>query len=205
MRSFFVVCCLSVCSFSLAQTTTPTVTINQKTSQADPTTSSPVLFTVTFSAPINPATFTIADISTAGSTATGITINPITEVAPNNRTTYEVSISATGNGRIVARIPGVPSGTWVPQNIVIIHHPSGHVYMANLTTNTLTNITFTGVPTTIPGTTGSATQNLADITTTSGNKFSPSTSRDNSVNLSSSPIPPPTITSVNSSTTDGTY
>ena len=43
--------------------TPPTVTVDQEVAQADPTSSSPILFTVDFSEEINPATFNTADIA----------------------------------------------------------------------------------------------------------------------------------------------
>jgi len=46
--------------------TSPTVTINQAVGQADPTRTSPINFTVVFSEPINPATFTGGDVAITG-------------------------------------------------------------------------------------------------------------------------------------------
>ena len=48
-------------------TTAPTVTINQASGQADPTTASPINFTATFSEPVTG--FTGSDVSFTGSTA----------------------------------------------------------------------------------------------------------------------------------------
>ncbi len=113
----------STCSSALTyDTTAPTVTINQSTSQIDPTIAVPILFTVVFSEAITPATFTTADITQNGSasvsgwsisdsgdhitftlSATSITTsgtiipsiaaNLVTDVAGNNNTTS----SATDN------------------------------------------------------------------------------------------------------------
>ena len=94
--TFFLAPCAQAANFG--------VTINKKLGQSDPSYTVPVLYTVVFASPINVSTFTTADISTAGSTATGISINSITQVAPNNGTTFEVSVSATGQGNIVLNV-----------------------------------------------------------------------------------------------------
>ena len=83
----------------------PDVTIDQKSGQADPTNVSPVTFTVVFNEPINESSFVVGDIDTSSSTATGISVTAITEVAPNDDTTFEVTLAATGDGTIVATIP----------------------------------------------------------------------------------------------------
>jgi hypothetical protein len=82
--------------------TSPTVTVNQHAGQADPTSVSPVLFTVVFSKPINVSTFTNSDV-TIGGTATGTSAS-VAEVAPNNGTTFEISVSVTGAGTIIASL-----------------------------------------------------------------------------------------------------
>ncbi len=82
----------------------PDVTIDQAGGQADPTNVSPVLFTVIFDEAIDAATFTSADIAVGGTATTGeITI---TEVTPNDGTTFDVSIVATSDGTVVPEIPG---------------------------------------------------------------------------------------------------
>ena len=83
--------------------TKPEVTIDQAGGQADPTTSSPVAFTVVFNEPINEATFTNVDVSVGGTATTGAVT--VTEIAPNDDTTFEVSIVATGDGTVVPTIP----------------------------------------------------------------------------------------------------
>ena len=138
-----------------AQAATPlTVTINQKSGQADPTGTVPVVFTVVFSALINTATFTTADISTAGSTATGITVNSITQVAPNDGTTFEVAIAATGAGTIVATIPaatyayvGSTFATTGNAPEFIATDAAGNFYVTNNSANTVSKITPAGVST----------------------------------------------------------
>ncbi|MFC2095510.1 beta strand repeat-containing protein [Candidatus Bipolaricaulota bacterium] len=81
--------------------TQPGVTIDEASAQVDPTTTSPVLFTVVFDEPIDDTTFTTTDVSVAGPG----TVGAVTEVAPNNDTTFEVSIAMTGDGTVVPTIP----------------------------------------------------------------------------------------------------
>ena len=83
--------------------TKPDVTINQKGGQADPTNTSPVVFTVVFDEPINDATFTNADVNVGGTATTGAVT--VTEVAPNDDTTFEVSIVVTADGTVEPTIP----------------------------------------------------------------------------------------------------
>ncbi|WP_347358004.1 Calx-beta domain-containing protein [Bdellovibrio sp.] len=56
------------------ETTKPSLTINQKAGQADPTNTLPTEFTIVFTEAINPSSFIAADI-TQGGTASGITWN----------------------------------------------------------------------------------------------------------------------------------
>ena len=82
-------------------TTNPTVTIEQASGQDDPTVVSPVNFTVVFSEPV--ADFATGDV-TLGGTA-GATTDTVTEIAPNNGTTYNVAVSGmTGSGTVIASI-----------------------------------------------------------------------------------------------------
>ncbi len=86
-------------------TTSPDVTINEAGAQDDPTNASPVVFTVVFDEPINDATFTNVDVSVGGTATTGTVT--VTEVAPNDDTTFEVSIVVTADGTVV---PSIPAG-----------------------------------------------------------------------------------------------
>ena len=80
------------------------VTVNQATGQNDPTNSLPVNFTVVFSRPINTATFTPVDV-TLGGTAPGTMTAVITEIAPNDGTTFNIAVSGmTGTGTVTALI-----------------------------------------------------------------------------------------------------
>lgn len=80
--------------------TTPTVTINQAAAQADPTSASPIAFTVVFSEPVTG--FTSSDVAFAGSTAGGTLAAAVSGSGEN----YTVSVSGmTTSGTVVASIP----------------------------------------------------------------------------------------------------
>ena len=80
--------------------TDPTVTINQGSSQSDPTNQSPILFDVTFSESVTG--FTASDISFTGSTAPGTLAAAIS----GSGASYQVSVSGmTGSGDVVVSIP----------------------------------------------------------------------------------------------------
>lgn len=76
----------------------PTVTINQASGQADPTSVSPINFTVTFSEPVNG--FTSSDVVLSG------TANPTTAVISGGGPTYNVAVSGmNASGTVIATIP----------------------------------------------------------------------------------------------------
>ncbi|MEG3960099.1 ELWxxDGT repeat protein, partial [Microcoleus sp. herbarium2] len=80
-------------------TTPPTVTINEATAQTDPTATSPINFTVTFSEPVTGFDATDIDLST--STATGTLTPTITGDGP----VYTVAVNGmTGSGNVIASI-----------------------------------------------------------------------------------------------------
>ena len=82
----------------------PTVTINQAGTQSDPTGTSPVNFTVVFSESVG-TSFVTGDVNLSASTAAGTLTGTVTEVAPNDGTTYNVAITGmTGDGFVVASI-----------------------------------------------------------------------------------------------------
>ena len=84
-----------------ADTTAPSVTINQAAGQADPTSASPINFTVTFSETVTG--FTASDISFAGSTAGGTLTAAVTGTGP----TYNVAVSGmTGRRQRGGERPG---------------------------------------------------------------------------------------------------
>lgn len=72
-------------------TISPSVTVNQGASQSDPTGADSATFKVAFDEPINVGTFTVGDITLAGTTGT-VTSGP-TEVAPNNGTSFEFTVT----------------------------------------------------------------------------------------------------------------
>jgi hypothetical protein len=90
-----------------ADTTKPTVTINQAIGQNDPTNSPSINFTVVFSEPVTGFTGTDVSLSgTAGATAATVT---------GSGTTYNVAVSGmTGSGTVIAT---VPAGTNSPSTV----------------------------------------------------------------------------------------
>src|SRR6185437_9772534 len=77
--------------------TAPTVTINQAGSQADPTNTSPINFTVVFSEPVGD--FATGDVTLSG------TAGATTAVVTGSGTTYNVAVSGmTGNGTVIASL-----------------------------------------------------------------------------------------------------
>jgi LPXTG-site transpeptidase (sortase) family protein len=81
------------------------VTIDQAGGQSDPTNTLPVNFTVVFSRAIDPASFTSGDISLSG-TAPGTPVVTISEVAPNDGTTFNIAVDGlTASGTLIASLP----------------------------------------------------------------------------------------------------
>ena len=102
--------------------TPPGVTIDQAGAQADPTNSSPVVFTVVFDESINVGTFTDADVNVAG-TATTVAV-AVNEVAPNDGTAFSISVVVTGDGTVTVMIPA--GG---------VEDPAGHMNAASTSTD----------------------------------------------------------------------
>jgi PKD domain len=91
-------------SVFVVDTTPPTATIDQASGQADPTTGSSIHFRAVFSEAVTG--FTGSDVSFAGSTSGGTKIATVTQIAPNNGTTYDVSVTGmSSRGTVVATIP----------------------------------------------------------------------------------------------------
>ncbi|MEO5946404.1 MAG: DUF4394 domain-containing protein [Chitinophagaceae bacterium] len=88
------------CSFTVTVNPPPlTVTINKAATQADPTTTPPVKFTVVFDQDVTG--FDASDISFEGSTVPGILVATVSGTGP----TYQVSVSGiTGAGNVVASV-----------------------------------------------------------------------------------------------------
>jgi VCBS repeat-containing protein len=82
------------------------VTIDQASEasgQADPTSTSPIHFTAIFDEPVSG--FTDSDVTLSG-TAAGTLTAVVTEIDPNDGTTYDVAVSGmTSEGTVIASIP----------------------------------------------------------------------------------------------------
>ncbi|MBV5330863.1 hypothetical protein JZU69_00200, partial [bacterium] len=84
-------------------TTGPTVRVEQSASQLDPTAGAPIEFIATFSKPIDLSTFTPSDITLGGSANPATAV--ITELAPNDGTTFRIQVSGmTSSGLVSASI-----------------------------------------------------------------------------------------------------
>ena len=82
----------------------PTVAINQASGQADPASSSPINFTAVFSETVTGFGDSAADVSLSGTAGSATAV--ITEIAPNDGTTYNVAVSGmTISGIVIASIP----------------------------------------------------------------------------------------------------
>ena len=80
-----------------SDTTAPSVTINQASSQVDPTDTSPIHFDVVFSEPV--ADFATGDVTLAG------TAGATTAVVSGSGTTYDVAVSGmTSDGTVIASL-----------------------------------------------------------------------------------------------------
>ena len=93
----------SIATFKAAEPdeTSPAVTIDQAAGQDDPTIASPINYTVVFSEPV--VDFATGDV-TLGGTA-GATTADVTEVAPNDGTTFNLAVSGmTTSGTVTAEI-----------------------------------------------------------------------------------------------------
>ena len=92
--------------FALAvnDTIEPSVQVEKSASQNDPETADfTVSFMATFSEAIDASSFECADITFTG-TATGVSCDSITEVAPNDKTTFEVLATSSSSGTVTAEI-----------------------------------------------------------------------------------------------------
>jgi len=87
-------------------TTAPALTVEQASGQMDPTAGSPIHFTAVFSEPIDVASFTGSDV-TLGGTAPGTLVVMVSEIAPNDGTTFDLAVTGmTGSGTVSASIAG---------------------------------------------------------------------------------------------------
>lgn len=84
-------------------TTGATATVNQATGQEDPTILRPINFTAVFSDPVSD--FTAADVIVTG-TANPPTNITVTQIAPNNGTTYKIAVDGmTEEGPVIVSLP----------------------------------------------------------------------------------------------------
>ncbi|MDX2160835.1 MAG: Calx-beta domain-containing protein [bacterium] len=84
----------------------PSVTINQASGQTDPTTAQPINFTAVFSSAIDVSTFTASDLVLTGTAGLGSASVSITEIAPNDGTTFNIAVSGiTTQGTVIASLP----------------------------------------------------------------------------------------------------
>ncbi|MFZ5877990.1 MAG: Ig-like domain repeat protein, partial [Chloroflexota bacterium] len=81
--------------------TAPSVTVEQAAGQSDPTGASPIHFTVVFSEPVSG--FATGDVTLGG--GANPTTGTVTEIAPNDGTTYDVAVSGmTSDGTVTASV-----------------------------------------------------------------------------------------------------
>lgn len=84
-------------------TVAPSVTVEQDEDQADPTDSSPILFTVTFSEAVDPVSFTPTDVTLEGTA--GATSVVVSDIAPNIGTKFTLIVSGmVGDGTVIVSI-----------------------------------------------------------------------------------------------------
>lgn len=81
-------------------TTPPTATINQASSQNDPTNSQPINFIATFSEPIRTNTFGVEDLTISGISETPTVT--ISEITPHNGTTFNIAVSGLAQSGMIS-------------------------------------------------------------------------------------------------------
>src|SRR5438445_463150 len=120
----------SASSFTVGDTTPPTVTIDQAAGQADPTSSSPISFTAVFSKPVS-------GFTGAGVTLSGTAGGTKTATVSGGPSTYNVAVSGmTSSGTVLASIPAGVAGD-----------AAGNLNTAS--TSTDNSVTFTSVSPTV--------------------------------------------------------
>jgi LPXTG-site transpeptidase (sortase) family protein len=126
-----------------------TVAIDQAGTQADPTNTSPINFTAMFSEAVTG--FDGSDVALSGTA--GATTANVTEIAPNDGTTYNVAVSGmTSDGTVIADV-----------NANAAQDTGGNDSAAS--TSTDNQVTYDTTAPTVPGTTIEITYNLAGPTT----------------------------------------
>lgn len=101
-------------NITVVDTTAPTV--NLVANGPNPTNVSPISFTATFSEPVSG--FLPTGVSLSGTTAPGASVSSVTQIAPNDGTTWQIDVSGmTGSGNISATVnAGAASDTASPAN-----------------------------------------------------------------------------------------
>ena len=176
--------------------TPPSVTVEQASGQTDPTSTSPIHFTAVFSEPINASTFTSSDVTLGGTT--GANLVTITQLAPNDGTTFDIAVSGmTANGNVTASIPAgtVNDLTGNPNNAstsvdntvtfdnslpsVTVDQAAGQADPTNVTpihftvtfNESIDVSTFTNADITLGGTAGATTAIITEIAPNNGTTF----------------------------------
>lgn len=88
-------------TYTVDNTAPSVISINQAATQADPTSAQPVLFTIEFSEEIDASTFSGADITQNGGTATGVAWSVSTTANPR---IYNLLATATVSGTLIPQI-----------------------------------------------------------------------------------------------------
>jgi hypothetical protein len=117
----------------------PSVTINQASGQDDPTLTQPVNFTAVFSEPINVSSFTSADVSVTGTALPATKTITITQIAPDDGTTFNVAISGiTAAGTVIVSIPAGGVSDLVGNTNNASTSTDNQVHVGHLTTTSVT-------------------------------------------------------------------
>ena len=88
----------------IVDTTSPEVTIDEDPSQDDPTNGAVLLFVAVFNEPIDDGTFTSDDVSVSGTIPPGAVV-AVSELPPNDGTTFRVTVQPVGDGTAIVTIP----------------------------------------------------------------------------------------------------
>jgi hypothetical protein len=110
-----------------------TSSIIKSSAQSDLTGSQSIKFTASFSSPIDASTFEKSQITLSG-TAITKEVSGITEVSPNNGTTFEISVTAA-SGTVEASINSGILTSAAPAPVAITADQSGNTYNVNSNPN----------------------------------------------------------------------
>ncbi|MGB6168579.1 MAG: lamin tail domain-containing protein, partial [Geitlerinemataceae cyanobacterium] len=128
-------------SHNVTDSISPTVTLEQANEQIDPTSSTTIRFTATFSEPVTG--FDASDIDLSQSTTSGMLTATIAETAAMDGTTYEIAVTGmTGNGEVVATV-AANAATDAAGNLSDVSSSIDNTVTFNNTAPTVTQITRT--------------------------------------------------------------